>query len=297
MRSYNFGATILGTVAALVVATASGDARSNTKPYQGLPADQAEFVSSPDAIISVASSGAPMQIWETLEHGERVECMSCVAVVAPLMYDVNAQNREIAAWWLRRRIFGVFGPGEVYQQTLTTLASDSNPVRRAYAASAIGEFLLGAGVQPVATALTHDSSAMVRQYAANALGRLNDDGAGALGQAMGDSDSGVRIAALTSAGRINSFTDSVSVTKELSDSNAVVRRRAVMLLDDMNTKDAAAAILALARTDPDPDVRIAACHALGTFGDSGATSALTAISMNDTSSLVRDMAQIALLEL
>jgi hypothetical protein len=297
MRSYNLGATILGTVAALAIATASGDAWSDTKPYQGILPDQAEFISSPDAIISVASSGAPMQIWETLEHGERVECLACVSVVAPLMYSENAQNREIAAWWLRRRIIGVFGPGEVYQQTLTTLASDSNAVRRAYAASAIGEFLLGAGVGPVATALTKDSSAMVRQYAASALGRLNDDGAGALGQAMGDSDSGVRIAALTSAGRINSFTDSVAVTKDLSDTDAIVRRRAVMLLDDMDTKDAAAAVLVLARTDTDVDVRIAACHALGTFGDGAATSALTAISMNDASSLVRDVAQIALLEL
>jgi HEAT repeat protein len=297
MRSYNFGATILGTLAALVVATASGDALCNTKPYAGLPADQAEFISTPDAIISVAASGAPMQIWETLEHGERVECLACVAVVAPLMYSENAQNREIAAWWLRRRIIGVFGAGEVYQQTLTTLASDSNPTRRAYAASAIGEFLLSNGVAPVATALKHDASAMVRQYAANALGRLNDEGAGALGLAMSDSDSGVRIAALTSAGRINSFTDSVAVSKDLSDSDAIVRRRAVMLLDDMHAKDAAAAVLVLAKSDPDVDVRIAACHALGTFGDGAATGALTSISTNDSSSLVRDMAQIALLEL
>jgi len=192
MRSYNFGKAVLGTLAAAAIATASGDARSNVKPYQGILPDQAEFISSPDAIISVAASGAPMQIWETLEHGERVECMACVAVVAPLMYNENAQNREIAAWWLRRRIIGVFGPGEVYQQTLNTLANDSNPTRRAYAASAVGEFLLGNGVAPVAKALTSDSSSMVRQYAARALGRLNDDGAGALGQAMGDSDSGVR---------------------------------------------------------------------------------------------------------
>jgi HEAT repeat protein len=70
-----------------------------------------------------------------------------------------------------------------------------------------------------------------------------------------------------------------------------------MLLDDMHTTDAAAAVLALAKSDPDVDVRIAACHALGTFGDGSATGALTAISTNDSSSLVRDMAQIALLEL
>ncbi len=37
----------------------------------------------------------------------------------------TAQTREIAAWWLRRRIFGVFGPGQVYQQTINTLATDA----------------------------------------------------------------------------------------------------------------------------------------------------------------------------
>jgi hypothetical protein len=209
MRRYNFGAMILGTLAAAIIGTASGDARSEVTPYSWLSSDQREFISSPDYIISVAVSGAPMQIWEALEHGERVECLGCVSVVAPLMYSENPQNREIAAWWLRRRMLGVFGPGEVYEQTLSTLATNSNPTTRAYAASAIGEFLLGNGIANVAQALTHDSSPMVRQYAASALGRLNDDGSGALAGAFTDSDENVRIAALTAAGRINSFTDAI----------------------------------------------------------------------------------------
>ena len=60
------------------------------------------------------SSGSPMEIWETLEHGESVECLDCVAAVAPLLYAGDSHTREIAAWWLRRRTFGVFGAGEVY---------------------------------------------------------------------------------------------------------------------------------------------------------------------------------------
>jgi HEAT repeat protein len=298
MRRYNFGATILGTIAAAAIATASGDARSDNRPYSWITApDQAEFISSPDYIISVAVSGAPMQIWEALEHGEKVECLACVPVVSPLMYNENAQTREIAAWWLRRRFIGVFGPGQVYEQTLNTLATDSNPTRRAYAASAIGEFLLVNGISPVAQALTHDSSAMVRSYAASALGRLNDDGGGALGQAMGDSDDGVRLAALTSAGKINSFTDNVAATTALSDKNPLVRRRAAMLLDEMRATDAVASLLALAQKDSDVEVRIAACHALGSIGDTSAVAGLTNVSTKDTSSLVRDMALIALQEL
>src|SRR5580704_17059168 len=124
-----------------VVATslAGHDARSDSPPaprevtpsgsgftgvYGTLPADQVEFISTPDTIKSAALSGAPMLVWEALEHGEKVECLDCIAVVAPLLYDANAKNREIAAWWHRRRVFGVFGAGEVYSQTVATLQTD-----------------------------------------------------------------------------------------------------------------------------------------------------------------------------
>jgi hypothetical protein len=299
MRRYNFGAMILGTLAAAFIGSASGDARSDVVPYQfqGITPDQAEFLSSPDYIISVAVSGAPMQIWEALEHGERVECMACVSVVAPLMYSDNAQTREIAAWWLRRRMIGVFGPGEVYQATLNTLAGDTDPTKRAYAASAIGEFPTQAGIGPLATAVTHDSNAMVRQYAAAALGRLNDEGNGALAVAMSDSSDLVRIAALTAAARINSFVEDTAAVKALGDSSAIVRRRAAMLLDEMRSQGAVQALVVVAQRDSDVEVRIAACHALGSIGDPSAENALTAISTHDASSLVRDMALIALQEL
>jgi HEAT repeat protein len=297
MRRYNFGAMILGTLAAAFIGTAAGDAMSSPTAYSWVPADQKEFISSPDYIISVVNSGAPTQVWEALEHGERVECMACVSVVAPLMYSENAQNREIAAWWLRRRMIGVFGPGEVYQQTLNTLANDSNATKRAYAASAIGEFLLGNGIANVAHALAHDSSPMVRQFAASALGRLNDDGGGALGAAFSDSADNVRIAALTAAVRINDFTDGAAAVKALGDTNAIGRRRAAMLLDAMRFTDAASSLANLAQHDSDVEVRIAACHALGNLGDTSVVNVLTSISTNDASGLVRDMAQIALQQL
>jgi hypothetical protein len=95
--------------------------------YGSQPADQVEFLSTPDAIKSAAASGAPTLVWETLEHGEKIECLDCIPLVAPLLYDANAKTREIAAWWLRRRIFGVFGQGEVYQQTIQTLQTTPIP--------------------------------------------------------------------------------------------------------------------------------------------------------------------------
>jgi HEAT repeat protein len=297
MRRYNFGAMILGSLAAAFIATAAGDAKSSPTYGSWLPADQAEFISSPEYIISVAVSGAPMQIWEALEHGERVESLAAISVVAPLMYNENAQTREIAAWWLRRRMLGVFGPGQVYQQTLNTLASDSNPTRRAYAASAVGEFLLGNGIANVSQALLHDSSPLVRQYAASALGRLNDDGSGALSSAFADSAENVQVAALTAATRINSFTDGGAAVKALGNGSAMVRRRAAMLLDEMRFTDAVSALANIAQHDSDVEVRIAACHALGSIGDTSAANVLQTISTTDSSGLVRDMALIALEEL
>ena len=148
--------------------------------YGSLPADQVEFISTPDTIKSAALSGAPTLVWEALEHGEKVECLDCIASVAPLLYDANAKTREIAAWWLRRRVFGVFGQGEVYSQTIQTLQTSSSPVMRADAAYALGEFFATPGIAACAQALTTDSDAGVRAAAASALGRLNDDGAGAL---------------------------------------------------------------------------------------------------------------------
>lgn len=292
------GSNLLGTVALTAgIALAGTATAADVKPYQGVPVDQAESISTPDHIMSVVRSGAPTEIWQALEHGEVVECLQCIGVVSPLLYSTNAKNREIAAWWLRRRIFGVFGPGEVYSQTIDTLASDSSATRRADAASALGEFLVLNGVTPVAHALVTDTDPGVRAAAASALGRLNDDGDGALAKAFSDSDATVRVAAFQAAGKINSFTDVAQAVAVTGDSNALVRRVGIELLDTMGATDAADAVLKLAQTDPDSEVRLVSCHALGAIGDPSMASALEEISSNDTNLQVQDQARIAALRL
>lgn len=296
--------TVLASVFFAAAATMSGtDARSDTKWVGGgvptlggvqPPADQVEFLSSPDRIISVTSTNSPSLIWETLEHGERVECLACIPSVASLLYSESSQTREIAAWWLRRRLFGVFGPGQVYEQTVNTLASDGNAQKRAYAAYALGEFLESGGIQPLATAIQTDASPIVRSAAASALGRMNDTGGGALSTAMKDTDEGVRIAAIKAAGRVNTFTDEQTASALTGDSSANVRRLGVQLLEDLHAKDTVASVMTLAQSDSDVNVRIAACHALGTFQDSTAQSTLQSIAQKDVSTLVRDAATIAL---
>jgi HEAT repeat protein len=298
---------VIGCLLAVAAFVSSGDARSDgtnsacapltdgfKRVYGNLPACSGEFLSTPERIKSIAKSGAPTAVWETLEHGETVECLDCISQVEPLLYDDHARTREIAAWWLRRRVFGVFGPGETYEKTVNALKSDPDPRRRAYAANALGEFLAAPGIAACAQALGSDADPGVRAAAATALGRLNDDGGGALGKAMSDADARVKIAALGAAGRINAFTSVAGVAALTGDGNAQVRKRAVELLDSMRAKDSVAAVAALAKGDADEDVRISACHALGSFQDASTRATLEGIAQNDASSLVRDQAKIAL---
>lgn len=260
--------------------------------YGNIPPDQIEFLSTRDRIKSVAASGSMMAIWETLEHGERIECLDCIPSVEPLLYDSNARTREIAAWWLRRRLFGVFGKGEVYERTLQTLASDADPKRRANAASALGEFLLAPGVEACAAAIGRDSDPTVRAAAASSLGRLNDDGRGALAKAMGDGDARVKLAALSSASRINTFKDRASIVRLTSDPDATVRRRSAEILGTMREKSAFEGLVALTK-DADANVRQSAAHALGQLRDSRARAALEEL-QHDGDGLVRDQAAMAL---
>lgn len=275
-------------------AGSTDDAQGTKAIYGNIPPDQIEFVSTGDRIKSVAASGSMMAIWETLEHGEKVECLDCIPSVEPLLYDANARTREIAAWWLRRRVFGVFGKGEVYERTLQTLASDQDPKRRANAAYALGEFLAAPGIEACAHAIEIDGDPNVRAAAASALGRLNDDGQGALSKALGDVDSRVKLAAIGAAGRINGFADAAAVTRVTGDADSVVRRRAVELLGALRAKDAVDGLMALAKGDADPNVRNAACHALGQLHDAKARPVLEDVSKSDADSLVRDQAAIAL---
>ncbi len=270
---------------------ASGAARL----YPGIAPDQIEKLSSSDRIRTVtAQRGSMTAIWEALEEGEKVECLDCIASVEPLMYDADPRTREIAAWWLRRRIFGVFGPGEVYEQTVQKLSSDPNPRVRAFAAEALGEFLLAPGVDAVALAIEKDTDPTVRAAAAGALGRLNDDGRGALTKALGDADARVKLSALGAATRVNAFSDAASVARLLGDGDVKVRRRAAEVLGALGAKDSGTGLQALAKGDPDANVRNAACHALGVLRDASARAVLEDIARTDADQLVRDQAAIAL---
>jgi len=268
--------------------------------YRGIAADQVEQITTPDRIKSVAMSAAkqsaPAAIWQALEHGEKVDCLDCIPAVEKLLYASDAKTREISAWWLRRRIFGVFGPGQTYERTIQTLQTHADEKSRAQAAEALGEFLWSSGVAPVATALVKDSSPMVRAAAARALNRLNSTGPNnELSQALSDGDQTVRLGALTAAVRIRGFADVAAVTKLLSDPSIPVRQHAASALGSMRAKDAVAALIGLisAAQESDPVTRAEAAHSLGLIGDIAAKNALLAAE-GDADPRVRDAATIAL---
>lgn len=301
-------ASLLLSVAALVSVSSAADApdathRGRSSVYGNLSNGSLEAVSTPDAmlkLIEAPDGAAPTAIWTMLEHGERVECMACIQYVSKMLYNSNPKTREISAWWLRRRIFGVFGKGEAYEQTINAVGDMSkSELTRAYAANALGEFLEGAGIEPVAFALLKDSSAKVRLAAANALIRLNNQGPNSeLSSALADKDEEVRLAALNGVTHINVFSNVDRVLSLISDSSAVVRRRAAQTLGTLKSADSVVGLIALTSpsTESDPGVRAAAVWALGQIADKQASDAVT-LALDDSDSGVRDAARIALFRL
>ena len=267
--------------------------------YQQMDKAQLESLTTPERLKNVARGGfAPTEIWRALEHGEKVECLDCIPYVAKLLYDDDSKNREISAWWLRRRIFGVFGPGQVYARTIATLNDKTQPEkRRAFAAEALGEFLTSAGTRHVAQAIVADESPLVRAGAVRALQRLNTQGPnGELGVALSDPDEKVRLAAIHAATRVNVFTDIADLTARLDDSSSAVRTAAIEALGTLRSGDAVVSIVA--RLSPENEsaasVRAAAAASLGQIRDSAARQAVQNARDNDPDRFVRDAAAVAL---
>jgi HEAT repeats len=267
--------------------------------YRELDRTSLETVTTPERLMRVAQGGfAPTEIWRALEHGEKVECLACIPYVSRMLLADDPKTREISAWWLRRRVFGVFGPGEVYSQMVATVSDLNAPEkRRAYAADALGEFLSSAGTRHVAQASVADPSPLVRQSAVRALQRLNSVGPNAeLAVALSDPDEQVRLAALNASTRINVFRDIDQIVARLDDPSSAVRTRALDALGALRARDAVVAIIAKLSTQNEsvPSVRAAAAAALGELGDASARAAVQTASTGDTDHFVRDAATIAL---
>jgi hypothetical protein len=303
LRRFLVSAVALGV--AVVSSSSVADQRTHggrAEVYKNLQSGSLEAVSSPQTIRSLFGANgmpvrAPTKIWQVLEHGEKVECLSCIPLVATLLYNEHPKTREISAWWLRRRVFGVFGPGEVYSQVVAALGDpNAKEVRRVHAAGALGEFLSLSGAKHLGAAIRNDTSPLVREAAVNALVRMNSAGPNdELSLAMADGDSSVRLAAVRAATRVNAFTDVASVVLRVGDESAEVRRAAALSIGTMRAADAVDGLIALVSPagEADAAVRKAAVWSLGQIADPSAEEAVRS-ALSDPDPLVRDAARVAL---
>ncbi len=245
-----------------------------------------------ERLVNAIKSATPTALYTMLEHGERVECFECIPLLADkLLSSSDAQVREIAAWWLRRRSFG-FGAVMVRMQSV--VQSDPDPVQRERAAQALGEFLDPHGLDSLAQAAKSDQEVSVRRSAVRALGRLDAVGGNdALAAALSDPDAGVRLVALEQVLKVNFFRNDAALIGRLADDDTQVRRAAAQLSGALGVSDARQPLFGLLMTDQSPAVRQAAAFALGQLGGEGVASALEAARKTEKSDGVLDAIDIA----
>lgn len=243
-------------------------------------------------LVQAIESGSSERLAALLEYGERVECHECVPLLErQLLESDDALVREMSAWWLRRRPFGF---GAVFRDIRTVLADDADPVRRARAAEAIGEFMDPHGVRYLRDALS-DVDGGVRLAAVRGLGRINSpQGNEAIVAAFEDADPSVRDAAVGQVLYVNFFRDHDALLGRLADESPQVRRRAALAIAQLRVAEATPALAAMLTGETDRMLRQAAAFALGRIGSGEARSALTEQRSLEESSLVRDAIDMAL---
>jgi hypothetical protein len=248
---------------------------------------------STQRMVNAIRSASPSALTAMLEYGERVECYECIPLLEARLLDSDEpETREIAAWWLRRRPFG-YGRAAVAMRG--AVIGDDDPVRRARAAEALGEFLDVRGLPALQQAAMQDEESRVREAAVQALGRLNAvAGNTTLAAAMGDEAAAVRLAAVTQVLRVNFFEDHDAVLQRLEDDDAQVRLRAAQVVGELQLPDGSQRLKALLQDDGSPAVRQAAAWALGRVGGDGAGAALRAAEAEEESLAVLDAIEVAL---
>lgn len=229
---------------------------------------------SRERMVNAIKSASPTALYAMLEYGERVECFECIPLLeAKLLSSENAQTREIAAWWLRRRSFG-FGPIMVRMRKVA--AEHAEPQMRQRALAALGEFLDPHALPTLVSAASEDAEPSVRVAAVRALGRLNAAGGNAaLARALGDGSAEVRKAALDQVLKVAFFRDFEALIARLDDSDAGVRRASAQLVGQLRVADAAEPLAGLLMTDASAQVRQAAAIALGQIGGDLSAAALS----------------------
>lgn len=245
------------------------------------------------AMIAAIENGSPERLRATLEYGERVVCEACVAPLEKKMLSSeSAVVRELAAWWLRRQPFAA---PHLLTKLRKTVKQDADPVVRARAAEALGEFMDGHALPELSDAALQDSDARVRSAAVRGLARLNSDAAGAvIPDALKDQDASVRLTTLSALMSVGSFRDHAALLPLLGDSDADVRTRAAKLCGEYRVAAAETVLAAMLLGDDAAPARKAAAWALGRIGGAEGKGALVDAQASESDPRVLDAIDIAM---
>ncbi len=229
---------------------------------------------SQEALVGAIENGSPEKLKALLEYGERVVCEACVPLLqAKLLGSEDARVREMSAWWLRRQLFAA---PMLLVKLKDSVKNDSDPVRRARAAEALGEFMDPHALSALADAALQDSEAEVRAAAVKALARLNDQAAGPIvADALADKAKSVRLAALEVITVTQSFRDFDALLPLLGDDDDTIRQRAARLTGERRVREAEPVLIAMLQGDPSVQARKAAAWALGRIGGEEGQTALS----------------------
>ncbi|MGE0786175.1 MAG: HEAT repeat domain-containing protein [Sandaracinaceae bacterium] len=257
----------------LLSLAAPAAAQERFVPYDVVNGELSEGTQAPSVaqMEQAILTASPTRLRATLEYGERVECHRCVPLLQAALFDSSdAGVREIAAWWLRRRPFGL---GAIIHSVRNVLATDADAVRRARAAEALGIFRVPQTVDALMTALD-DPDAGVRTAVVNALGYMNTPAANpGIIRAFSDVDHNVREAAVAQVLLVNGFNGHEELMGLLADEDMYVRSRAASALGAFRTEAAVPALVSLL-SDGNMRVRQQAAFALGRIGTAEARAAL-----------------------
>lgn len=258
-----------------------------------------------EALVNAIRTMSPTRLMGMLEYGEQVECYECgPLLVDRILTDDNDRMREFSAWYLRRRhlMAGYFFrelrmilEGTPSEWATSGERDYTQPIHRARAAEALGEFLDPNALEPLQNAARNDSEDVVRAAAVSALGRLNHPlGNPTIAAALADRSADVRRAAVMVIPRVNFFREHDALLGTLADDDVQVRRQGALLVGQLRVAEAVDALAGLLRADADASVRRSAAWSLGRIGTPAARAALDEALGVEEVSMVRDAIEIGL---
>lgn len=245
------------------------------------------------AIQQAVRSGSTDAIIAEVERTEMLMCDQCLQTVTALTEDNRYAVREVAAWWFAKR------PAlkdVMVAQMNDDLTLDSIHVRNA--ADFLGAVKEYKSLPLLRTTFARAGlSVDARLAIVRAVGAMaHTSGNSILQAAMGDTDAGVRAAAITAWRDVLGQPNVTPVEPLLADSDAGVRAEAAASIGAYRDAAALPALEQMVVHDADAQARRNAAWALGRIGSSEAQAALQTASQ-DASPLVRGVAKASLAQL